>query len=139
MERRVLLAITLSFLVLFLFQRFVMPPPPPPLTDPGTTTSPPPPVPSPGAGNQTAQAPVVPTAPTNVMASGNATPAGPTITVGDAVEREIVVETTTVRAVFSNRGGRLLHWVLKEYRTDEGAPLDLVPEGAGPDAVKPFT
>ncbi len=27
MERRVLLAITLSFLVLFLFQRFVMPPP----------------------------------------------------------------------------------------------------------------
>ena len=30
MERRVLLAITLSFLVLFLFQRFVMPPPAPP-------------------------------------------------------------------------------------------------------------
>ena len=29
MERRVLLAITLSFLVLFLFQRFVMPPPAP--------------------------------------------------------------------------------------------------------------
>ena len=27
MERRVLIAITLSFLVLFLFQRFVMPPP----------------------------------------------------------------------------------------------------------------
>jgi hypothetical protein len=29
MERRVLFAITLSFLVLFLFQRFVMPPPAP--------------------------------------------------------------------------------------------------------------
>ena len=32
MERRVLLAITLSFLVLFLFQRFVMPPPAAPTT-----------------------------------------------------------------------------------------------------------
>ena len=44
-----------------------------------------------------------------------------------------------MRAVFSNRGARLLHWTLKGYRSDKGTPLDLVPQGAGPDAVKPFS
>ena len=59
--------------------------------------------------------------------------------VGETADREIVVETTTVRATFTNRGGRLLHWVLKEYRNDNGEPLDLVPQTIGPDAVKPFS
>ena len=76
-------------------------------------------------------------------APGSATPSGlPTVAPGESAEvgdREIIVETTTVRATFTNRGGRLLHWVLKEYRSDEGAPLDLVPQGIGPDAVKPFS
>ena len=53
--------------------------------------------------------------------------------------REIVVETTKLRAVFSNQGGRIVHWILKEYRTDAGQPLDLVPGGAGAAAMKPFT
>ena len=44
-----------------------------------------------------------------------------------------------VKAVFSNRGATIVHWILKEFRTDSGQPLDLVPSGAGPDAVKPFT
>ena len=41
--------------------------------------------------------------------------------------------------MFTNRGARLLHWTLKAFRSDEGTPLDLVPAGAGPDAVKPFS
>ena len=138
MERRVLLAISLSFLVLFLFQRFVMPPAPAPAPQSGATPDKPAVSPPSAGANQTAPAPSAPSPPAKVVASGNATPGGPTVTVGDNSEREIVVETTTVRAVFSNRGARLLHWVLKEYRTDEGAPLDLVPAGAGPDADKPF-
>ena len=44
-------------------------------------------------------------------------------------EREIVVETATVQAVLSNRGGRMLHWRLKEYRDGAGQPVDLVPVG----------
>ena len=56
----------------------------------------------------------------------------------EASAREIVVETTKVRAVFSNRGATIVHWILKEFRTDGGQPLDLVPSGAGADAVKPF-
>ena len=154
MERRVLIAITLSFLVLFLFQRFVMPPSAPPESLSGATagqasgTA----TPAPGSmaaltqsSNQSAPAALaaapqpaaVGMAP--VVPAGNATPSIPTVTVGETAAREIVVETTTVRATFSNRGGRLLHWVLKDYRNEPGTPLDLVPQGIGDDVVKPFT
>ena len=154
MERRVLIAITLSFLVLFLFQRFVMPPSAPPESLSGATagqasgTA----TPAPGSmaaltqsSNQSAPAALaaapqpaaVGMAP--VVPAGNATPSIPTVTVGETAAREIGVETTTVRATFSNRGGRLLHWVLKDYRNEPGTPLDLVPQGIGDDVVKPFT
>jgi YidC/Oxa1 family membrane protein insertase len=131
MERRVLLAITLSFLVLFVFQRFVMPPPAP--------------VPSAPAGtpNQNASA----TTPTGASAPGTQVPATPeaapapvvAATVSESNSREIVVETSKLKAVFSNQGATIVHWILKEYRTDAGQPLDIVPGGAGPDAMKPFT
>jgi YidC/Oxa1 family membrane protein insertase len=134
MERRVLLAITLSFLVLFLFQRFVMPPPPAR------------PVNQSAAATQAAQAPGAQAPPPSPKAlpspqapPGNATPSGPVMTVGDVNTRDIVVETTKVRAVFSNRGATLLHWILKEFRNDAGQPLDLVPGGAGESTIKPFT
>src|SRR6187401_2422349 len=132
MERRVLLAITLSFLVLFLFQRFVMPPPAPVPSAPAATpnqnasaTSP--------AGSPAAPAPGSPASPVS--------PASPAIaaTVSEANVREIVVETSKIKAVFSNRGGKIVHWILKEYRTDAGQPLGLVPGGAGTEAIKPFT
>ncbi|MDO8678588.1 MAG: membrane protein insertase YidC [Acidobacteriota bacterium] len=146
MERRVLLAITLSFLVLFLFQRFVMPPSAPPASQSGATGDKPP-VPSSVPGNASGlsvQSPAtVPSASAPPVAQSGASagqaPVAPEVTVGETSEREIVVETTTVRAVFTNRGARLLHWTLKAFRSDQGVPLDLVPEGAGPDAVKPFS
>ena len=59
-------------------------------------------------------------------------------TVSEASAREIVVETTKVKAVFSNRGATIVHWILKEYRDDAGQPLDLVPANAGADAIRPF-
>ena len=138
MERRVLLAITLSFLVLFLFQRFVMPPPP---------ARPSPVANQSAAATQAAQAPPPATAasstpalkPSSPSVPANASPAGPAMTVGDVSAREIVVETTKVRAVFSNRGATILHWILKEFRNDAGQPLDLVPGGAGDATTKPFT
>lgn len=150
MERRVLIAITLSFLVLFLFQRFVMPPAAPetPAATLGQASGNA--TPAPGsmaainpASNQSAPAPVA-AQPTTVGAApvavaGSTTPAGPTVTVGETADREIVVETTTVRATFTNRGGRLLHWVLKGYRNIDDSLVDLVPQTIGPDAVKPFS
>ena len=57
----------------------------------------------------------------------------------EANSRDIVVETSKVRAVFSNRGGTIKNWILKEFRNDAGQPLDLVPGGAGENTVKPFT
>jgi YidC/Oxa1 family membrane protein insertase len=93
-------------------------------------------------GNQSAPATVAPGTPALVAPAAPAAPeapAAPAVTLGETSDREIVVETTTVKATFSNRGARLLHWVLKEYRTDAGAPLDLVPSAAAADAVKPFS
>src|SRR5688500_580811 len=120
MERRVLLAITLSFLVLFLFQRFVMPPPPAsaPGASSATGATSAPASPAAAGAPGAASAPVAPVAPVTPAIAA---------TVSEANAREIVVETTKVRAVFSNRGATLVHWILKEYRTDAGQPLDLVP------------
>ena len=147
MERRVLLAITLSFLVLFLFQRFVMPPPASvPDASSGTTAGQ-------AAGNVSptspASQPIAPAAapgtaqntPQNTSPATTPAPAAPVAatTVGESTPREFVVETSKVKASFSNRGGVITHWILKEFRNDSGQPLDLVPSGAGADAVKPFT
>ena len=137
MERRVLIAITLSFLVLFLFQRFVMPPPAPPTTSLNVSTGQ---ASTPGAPGAVAPGTPPPTsAPPAPAVAGNASPAGPVMTVGDVDAREIVVETSKVKAVFSNRGANIVHWILKEFRNDAGQPLDLVPGGAGDATVKPFT
>ena len=57
----------------------------------------------------------------------------------EANARDIVVENSKVRAVFSNRGAVLKSWILKEFRDDAGQPLDLVPVDAGESATKPFT
>ena len=131
MERRVLLAITLSFLVLFLFQRFVMPPPAPAVTSSNATAASPT-----TAGTQ----PLGTSAPAAQVASAPVAPVAAAVasTVSEASAREIVVETTKVKAVFSNKGGKIVHWILKEFRNDQGQPLDLVPSFAGENAIKPF-
>ena len=60
--------------------------------------------------------------------------------VGESDERDITVETRTVRAVFTNRGARLRHWVLKDYKNDDGQPLDLVPAAENVNnALTPFS
>jgi YidC/Oxa1 family membrane protein insertase len=133
MERRVLLAITLSFLVLFLFQRFVMPPPaelPRNASAPAATPA--------TAAQPVGQAPATPVPAPAAPAAPAPAPAV-AFTVGEANSREFVVETSKVRATFSNRGAVITHWILKEFRSDAGQPLDLVPSGAGDNALKPFT
>jgi len=61
-----------------------------------------------------------------------------TVLTGESAEREITVETTTVQAVFTNRGARLLHWRLKGYRDERGANVDLVPTGIPARELSPF-
>ena len=124
MERRVLVAVVLSFLVLYAYQALFVPPPPPaqqiqPSANPAAT--PPPDAASP------APAPAAPEQPQ------------PEALISDANEREILVETATVQAVFSNRGGRVMRWRLKEYRDGNGEPLDLVPSGLPAEEARPFS
>jgi YidC/Oxa1 family membrane protein insertase len=134
MERRVLLAITLSFLVLFLFQRFVVPPP---ARVPVNASAPA--AAGPEASAPSARVvPAAPVAPTERADASAGAPASSDFTVGETSARDIVVETRKVRAVFSNQGARVMHWVLKDFRTNTGEPLDLVPAAAG-EQTRPFT
>ncbi|MGE0361058.1 MAG: membrane protein insertase YidC [Vicinamibacterales bacterium] len=127
MERRVLLAISLSFLVLFLYQSF-LPPPPEPGASPAAPTAA-----APGGGSGAA----VP-APAPVRPSPSAAPVAPVAAVrGADSEQEFTVTTADVEAVFTNRGGRLRHWRLRHYRDASGAPVDLVPTTDG--AALPFS
>jgi YidC/Oxa1 family membrane protein insertase len=129
MERRVLLAISLSFLVLFVYQSYFAPPPPAPAGPQAGSTSG---APSSIGTGSSAQ----PTAATSAVSSAAALP----VEEGEPSEREITVETRTVRAVFTNRGARIKHWILKNYRNDRGEPLDLVPEADSVNnALLPFS
>ena len=128
MERRVLVAVFLSFLVLYAYQALVVPPPP------ATQTQ----APQPAPAAQPSGAPPQP-APAQTAAPVAAIAPLPAIVLGDAEEREIIVETATVEATLSNRGGRILHWRLKEYRDSSGEPVDLVPSALPPDQPTPFS
>lgn len=126
MERRVLIAVFLSFLVLYGYQAMFAPAKPPVSTTtegPARTATQPP----------AAKAQAVEASPAVEL------PAGPALVTGDTSEREIVVETSVVRAVLSNRGGRVIHWQLKEHLDDLGTPVDLVPSGVPPGQPSPFS
>jgi YidC/Oxa1 family membrane protein insertase len=127
MEKRVLLAIVLSFIVLYGYQAMFPPPElqrpadaPPAAAAPSTPPDPSPP----------AQAPVEATTP--------AQPPAATLT-ADSEERDITFENGSVRAVFSNRGGVIRSWRLKKYLNAASEPLELVPQDAPPGLPKPFT
>jgi YidC/Oxa1 family membrane protein insertase len=113
MERRVLLAIFLAFIVLYLWQAFVVPPPPD-QTAPAQEASAPAPATVAEPGGQAAAQPQAPeSAPSEVL-------------VGAAAEEEFRIETADVVAVFTNRGGRLKSWRLKNYLGPDGTPHQLV-------------
>jgi YidC/Oxa1 family membrane protein insertase len=60
------------------------------------------------------------------------------VLVGETEARDIVVETDTVRAVFSTRGAVLTSWELKGHADEEGEPLDLVPPDIPESEPRPF-
>src|SRR5688500_11947671 len=101
MEKRVFLAIILSFLRLAVFQTYVIPPPAPapaPIATPVTTP----------------QATQPALTPPGAPEAGTTTPLPATV-VGDTSARDIVVETDTLRAVFTTEGATLKSWRLKSY------------------------
>jgi YidC/Oxa1 family membrane protein insertase len=129
MERRFFLAILLSFVVLYIYQAVFVPAPAQP---PASTSSASPPA---ASAPQQAGTPSA-----SVPKSTEATSIVPEVPVeGEQQEREIVVETTTVQAVLTNRGGRVLRWRLKRFQDQNGNPVDLVPTDVPPDQPRPFS
>jgi YidC/Oxa1 family membrane protein insertase len=126
MEKRVLLAVILSFIVLYGYQALFPPPRPEPPVQRAPQPVTPPPAVAPGG---TAPAP-------NVEAAAPTAPAAPLV--ADSSEREIVVENDAVRATFSSRGAVLTSWRLKRYLGPDRLPLDLVPHNI-PSSPRPFT
>jgi YidC/Oxa1 family membrane protein insertase len=127
MEKRVFLAIFLSFAVLALYQAFLAPKPPPQTA--ATTASQPTSTPPASAAGSSQPAP----------APGQAEAPGAAPIVADASAHDIHVETDTVSAVLSTRGAILKSWRLKRYLTGDHQPLELIPPEIPDTFARPLT
>jgi len=114
MEKRVLLAIVLSFLVLVLYQALFVKKPTPSTTTPEATQKVDK-VPSQQAPQKT-ESPSVPALPQEEVSH-------PII---ESLEKEITVDTSLYRAVWSNKGAVLKSWTLKQYQDENQENLELV-------------
>lgn len=120
MERRVLLATLLMILVLLGWQYFLasrQPPPPPEEASRGTESAPAQASPPPASKPPTLK-------PTRFVA---------TEALG-VPEKDVVVETTVLRAVFSTKGAVVKSWQLKRYTLEDGRPVEVIPP-KGPSAA----
>ena len=129
MEKRVLLAVVLSFVVVYAYQALVPRPEPPQPADAAQSAAP-------GATGSTA---AQPSASSPQPALETQTPPAAAPVVADASEREIVVENASIRAIFTTRGGALKSWRLKKYQDAAHAPFEIVPQDAPQGSFKPFT
>jgi YidC/Oxa1 family membrane protein insertase len=131
MDKKFLLAIVLSFLVIYGWQAMFPPPKPvpPPQAAPKVATD--------AGGSASSAAPGAPAStgasPSQAVEAETAKPL-----VAASADQDIVVESDAVLAVFSTKGAVLKSWRLKKYFDDKGAPLELVPANV-PNATKPFS
>ena len=124
MERRVLIAVLLSFLVLYGYQVMF---PPPPEQKPAQTSK------TAAAPNASAPAQSNPTP----SVQGERPPGPPAI--ASAPAREIEIDNADVHAVFTTRGAVLKSWKLKKYRDNQGQPFEIIAGHAPADSPLPFT
>src|SRR6185436_11979824 len=115
MERRVLIAVLLSFLVLYGYQAMF---PPPPEPKPAQTTT------SKGATAPKASAPTQANPTASVQ--GAPAPAPAEAATPAAPARELEVDNADVHAVFTTRGAVLKSWKLKKYHDAEKRPLEMI-------------
>ena len=123
MEKRAILAIGLSFLIL-LGWYWLFPPPPSPEPEPVVTPAPAIVEEMPGPDlRETGE-------PTDVPAAGLEEPPPPPAPI-EAIEavaaEELQIGTDLFDVVLTNEGGRARSWRLKEYRSQSDEPLDLFP------------
>jgi YidC/Oxa1 family membrane protein insertase len=116
-ERRLLLAVALSLLVLTAYQLLFAPPPRP---HPSAAASPSASAPA----SQPAGAPTA--APSAAPAASAASVPAEVAQVSDDRERRIEVQTDDVSVAFTNRGARLISWQLKHFTDKAGRAEELV-------------
>src|SRR5262245_35697300 len=121
MEKRAILAIALSILVLFSFKYFeerrtaeARRRNPAPIQTAAPRTPPPPAAPTQEAA---ATAPALAEAPTPAAGDTAAAP------------RTVVIESPLYRAVLDARGGVLTSWTLKQYMSASGVPFEMISTG----------
>jgi YidC/Oxa1 family membrane protein insertase len=112
-ERRLLIAVALSLLVLTAYQ-FLFAPPPKPLASPSPPASSAPATAGPVGGSSPGPETV------------SATPAPTTPRVADDRERRVEVQGPDIAVAFSNRGARLLSWRLLHFADPRGRPEEMV-------------
>jgi YidC/Oxa1 family membrane protein insertase len=120
MEKNLILAFVLMGLVIFGAQYF-MPPPPPPTKKVETPKA-------------AAPAPAA-----NVQAPAANAQAPAPATIAAASESVTRIETDLYRIQFSNRGGVVTSWILKQYKDSQGKPLQLIHEPAPARTGYPFS
>ncbi len=130
MEKRVLLAVALSFAVLYGYQALFSPPAP--VDKPAGSSAPQSPATAPDSVEPA-------TGPTSPASPPQAAPVAGTPVVADAADRDITFENQSVLAVFTTRGGALKSWRLKKYQNAAREPLELVPHTVPPGTPRPFT
>ena len=121
MDKRTLLAVVLSIIVLLIYQNFFVKPPvkTEPAPQQQTAVAPQAAKPSPESTAATAAAPAAPVQP---AAATHRTP--PQVSTG--TERDVVVETPLFRALLTTRGGTLKSLQLKQYKTELEDSEDVV-------------
>ena len=122
-EKRLLLVFALTFLVILVFQPLLkkyLPQPPAPVTQ-----------------NQPV-AKVLP-GPANPEGSQVQGTTPPVVSLQASAETETVIESDLYRVTFTNRGGQVKSWILKQYDDDHGKPLDLVNNSAAPKYGNPLS
>jgi YidC/Oxa1 family membrane protein insertase len=130
MEKRLVIAIVLSILVLVLWQALLVKKPEPVQgIEPAQTAA------TPG---QAALEKAAPVSPEKEQAGSTAAQAVDLQPVASGAEEKAVIDTSLYRAEWSNKGGVLLSWRLKKHKNDKKEDLELVPQRALETGKFPF-
>lgn len=127
MEKRVILAIALSFLVLILYQLLFIKKKPIPETPPVQTIE---------KSPEIKPSEKKPAPPQTVSQQAKQKPQE---VISVPSEEQILIETSLYKAIWSNKGGVLKSWKLKKHKDDKGEDLELVSERSAEIHLYPFS
>jgi YidC/Oxa1 family membrane protein insertase len=141
MEKRLIVAIVLSFLVLMAYQYFFVKPNKPVANPEAATAAAPatPTAPVPGTAGAVQEKPPAPAPSAAQPGAAAPLPAKDMTAVAGQAESDIVVDTPLYRAVWSNKGAVLKSWTLKKYLNSVKKDVEMVPSLAAQVGRYPFS